>query len=136
MTVISDRFADISEHGDARAVQIWAPFMRDNTTGEFVVTPQHVHVAITSDGSFTTPDLQPGPARVRIGGVAYDITIPEFEEEIRLGPLLAAALPIPPAEEATAVRNLGGLAGALVMELGDYNALSSIDPETAYLIPD
>ncbi|MGY4103424.1 hypothetical protein ACW2Q0_28255 [Nocardia sp. R16R-3T] len=136
MTVISDRFSDISEHGDARAVQIWAPFMRDEMTGEFIVTPQHVHVAIASDGTFTTPDLLPGLARVRIAGVAYDITIPEWETPVRLGPLLAAALPIPPTDEAVAVRNYGGVSGILRLTLDEYTALSVIDPETLYITTD
>ncbi|MBF6298229.1 hypothetical protein IU459_11825 [Nocardia amamiensis] len=136
MTVISDTFADIAGHGDVRAVSFWAPFMRDNATGEFIVTPQYVHVAVAPDGSFTTPDLLPGMVRVRINGIAYDIRLPDWPTPLRLGPLLAEALPVPPAEEATAVRNLGGVAGALFMELDDYTALSAIDPETAYFIPD
>lgn len=136
MTVISDTFADISGHGDVRAVTFWAPFMRDETTGEFIVTPQPVHVPIAADGSFTTPNLLPGLVRVRINGRAYDITLPDWETSVRLGPLLAAALPIPPTDEAVAVKNYGGVSGILRLTLDEYTALSVIDPETLYVTPD
>lgn len=136
MTVIADSFRDLAGYGDVRAVTFWAPSMRDETTGEFVVTPQPVRIAIDSDGSFTTPDLLPGPVRVRINGRAYDITVPEWETPIRLGPLLAAAAPISPAEEPRAVRNLGGMPGLLFIEPEAFDALSAIDPDTTYFIPD
>jgi hypothetical protein len=136
VTVISDTFADIAGHGDVRAISFWAPVMRDNATGEFIVTPQYVHVAVAPDGSFTSPDLLPGLVRVRINGRAYDITLTDWPDPIRLGPLLTAAEEVPADEEAKAVRNGGGVAVALLMEPEDFAALSAVDPETVYLIPD
>lgn len=132
MTVISDTCADISGHGDTGAIYVWAPVIRDGD--DRIITPQYVALTIEPDGSFVSPDLEPGPARVRLDGRAYDIVIPDWPEPVRLGPLLAVALPVPPAEEASAVRNLGGVAGARRMTLAAYNALESIDPDTFYII--
>ncbi|MFE2995010.1 hypothetical protein ACFXG4_08365 [Nocardia sp. NPDC059246] len=136
MTVISDTCVDLGGHADVGAIYFWAPWYREADTGDRIISPQYVPVPIDPDGSFTTPDLAAGPARVRFGGVAYDIEIPDYSTPIRLGPLLAAALPVPPTEEATAVRNLGGIHGAKGMTLAAYTALPSIDPETLYVTLD
>lgn len=138
MTVISDTFRDIAGYGDPRALTFCAPEMEDRPVEEYVLTERIFHVAVASDGSFTTPPLAPGDTKVRIGGTAHYITVPDWPDDdpIRLGPLLAAAQPVPPAEEATAVRNYGGIAGALRITLADFAALESIDPDTLYIIPE
>ncbi|WP_282775900.1 hypothetical protein [Nocardia sp. CC201C] len=136
MTVISDTCEDLGGHADIGAIQFRAPLLRDAAAGDRIITSQWVSVPIAADGSFTSPDFEPGPARVRIEGRAYDIEIPDWATPVRLGPLLAAALPVPPSEEASAVRNLGGISGARTMTLDAFQALPSPNAHTLYVIPE
>jgi hypothetical protein len=67
----------------------------------------------------------------------YPITIPDSATPVRLWPLIEAGLPIPPAQQASAVINGGGIARVQKITESAYAALITPDPETEYsVIPD
>ncbi|MBF6515505.1 hypothetical protein IU421_14625 [Nocardia cyriacigeorgica] len=83
------------------------------------------------DGTLTI-ELEPGPAVVQIGLRTYEIQVPDLDGT--LWPLIEAGLPVPPAEEATAVRNGGGIARMQRITQAAFDALPAPDPETLYVI--
>ncbi|MEV0357089.1 hypothetical protein AB0H71_13610 [Nocardia sp. NPDC050697] len=133
MTVISEAVEDIAGADDTTSFIFAVPALRDSGTG--MVTTRTIRLK-AHGGVLTTPDLQPGPADVSVGLKTYHIEIPDWPTSIRLSPLIAAALPVAPAEEIGAVRNGGGVAIAKRHTLAEYEALPSIDPETLYVVPE
>lgn len=79
MTVITATFDDLSLVSDAGSVEFWSDPVRISSSGSAIITPAIVTVKITN-GTITTPSLDPGPARVRfqIGTWrrTYDIVVP------------------------------------------------------------
>ncbi|MFI7527492.1 hypothetical protein [Nocardia salmonicida] len=131
MTVIADQFVDVGGHADRGALSFWAPVMRDSPLVGAIITPQYVAVAVETDGSFTTPDFAPGPARVRIGGLAYDIVIPDDPSPIRLWPLIDAGVSV--VAEREFVRDGGGVRRAVALPQSEFDAMPTPrDPETIF----
>ncbi|MGV9742858.1 hypothetical protein [Nocardia farcinica] len=132
MTVIADTFVDLGHRGDTSAVYFWAPGLRDSpAVPARIITPQYVAVPIDTTGSFTTGDLEPGPAKVRIGGIAYDIVIPDSPTPVRLWPLIDAGVPATPDREF--VRDGGGVRRVHALTQAAFDAMPAPrDPETVF----
>lgn len=135
MTIISEPVENIAGADNSTRFEFASVILRDSddSTGLVTVRPEFVTAA---DGVLTTPDLDPGPATVRIGQQLYRIEIPDSPTPIRLWPLIEAGLPVPPEEEATAVRNAGGVRRIQVADLIDYMEMPTPDPETLYVVPE
>ena len=134
MTVISEPIIDIAGLGARQKVRFTVPRMRESTDGSSTVTTR-THEVTPVDGVLTTPDLDPGPAKVSIGLDQFDIVIPDSETPIRLWPLIEAASPPPPPDpEALFIRNSGGIRRAKILTQSAYAALTTPDPETFYII--
>lgn len=132
MTVIVDQFVDVGGHADRGALTFWAPVLRDSPVDGTIITPQYVAVTVENDGSFTTPDFAPGPARVRIGGIAHDIVIPDSPTEVRLWPLIDAGVPV--VAEREYVRDSGGVRRVQALPQSAFDALATPrDPETVFI---
>lgn len=135
MTVISEPVADIGGADNNTVFTFSVPLLRESDTGLGLVTTRTLSVTAKA-GILTTPDLDVGPAKVMVGLRAYGIEIPDSPTPIRLWPLIQAGLPIPPEQEVDAVRNLGGIRGEKTLELDDYLAIPTPDPETLYFVPE
>ncbi|WP_280371195.1 hypothetical protein [Nocardia wallacei] len=136
MTVITARITDIAGAADARKVVFYTIVPRENSDGTAIVgTKRHEYIP-DDTGSITTGELDPGPAKVQIGvGTAgYAIEIPDSGTPVPLWPLIQAGLPIPPIEEATAVRNGGGVRRIQRITEAAYLELPIKDPETLYVV--
>lgn len=133
MTVISENVENIAGADNQTPFAFAAPVIRDSFDDTAFITTTPTRVMPVA-GVLTTPDLDPGPAVVRIGLRTYSIEIPDSPTPIRLLPLVEAGLPIPPTEEASAVRNGGGVALIRVLTEAQYAALTSRDPETLYVV--
>lgn len=139
MTVISDSLEDIGydKPNDVDRIVFMSKTVRDSAAGtEVIVKSRHV-VYLNTNGSFTTDNLDPGPATVSWANERYDILIPDHPTPIRLGPLLDAVLPDPPPVGALFVRNAGNAARAIVMSAAEYATLvstSTPDPDTIFFI--
>ncbi|NEW33857.1 hypothetical protein GV791_14980 [Nocardia cyriacigeorgica] len=134
MTVISEPVGDIAGADDATVFVFSSKVLRESGDGTGLITTRLASLQ-AEDGVLTTPDLDPGPAVVRIGAREYQIEIPDSPTPIRLWPLIEAGLPVPPTEEATAVRNGGGVARIQRISQTEYDALVTPDPETLYVVP-
>lgn len=132
MTVISDLVENVAGAADNQPIVFYAERLRDNATSSGMVTPTR-HSVMPVDGEFTTPDMDPGQARVRVGSTLYPIVIPESETPVRLGPLIDAGMP-PPAVTNEFVKNGGGIARAQRITAAAYAALTTPDPETLYVV--
>lgn len=135
MTVISEPISNIAGADDLTVFVFRSILNRESADGTGLVTSR-IETMQADDGILTTPDLDSGPAAVRIGATEYRIEIPDSPTPIRLWPLVEAGLPITPVEEATAVRNGGGVRRIAVAELDDYLAMPTPDPETVYIVPE
>ena len=135
VTVISEPISSIAGADDLTVFVFRSLRNRQSDDGTGFVTTR-IETMQASGGVLTTPDMDPGPAAVKIGATEYKITIPDSDDPIRLWPLVEAGLPVPPAEEATAVRNGGGVRRIAVAELDDYLAMPTPDPETVYIVPE
>ncbi len=133
MTYIVDTLTDLAGTHETNPVIFSTHVIRDNDDGTAIVTTT-THSYRPVAGVITTGDLDPGPARVRIGARYYDIDIPDWDTPIRLMPLIEAGLPVTPADEIAAVRNGGGVARIQVLTEAEYAALTSTDPETLYVV--
>lgn len=133
MTVISEPVEDIGGADDNTQFEFSSPILRESDDGLGLITRRPVRV-VAEDGVLTTPELDPGPALVRIGGRAYDIEIPDSDTPVRLWPLIETGLPIPPEEEASAVVNGGGVARIQKLSQAAYDAIPTPDPETLYIV--
>lgn len=133
MTVISEPVDDIAGADSTTQFEFRSAVLRESDDGTSTVTTRPLFITPTS-GVLTTPSMDPGPAFVRIGQRTYAIEIPDSGTPVRLWPLIEAGLPIPAAEEATAVRNGGGIARAQRITTSAYAALVTPDPETLYAV--
>lgn len=133
MTVISEPIEDIAGADNFTQFEFASTVLRESDDGTGLVTILPVFLTAV-DGVLTTPDLDPGSASVRIGRRLYHIEIPDSATPIRLWPLIEAGLPVPPSEEASAVRNGGGVARIQRISETDYSALVTPDPETLYVV--
>ncbi|MRH86007.1 hypothetical protein GFY24_00755 [Nocardia sp. SYP-A9097] len=131
MTVISDAMVDLGRGPDIDAVYFYAPGLRESASTTQIITPQWVAATVASNGTFTSPNLEPGPAMVRIRGVAYDLVVPDADT-VRLWPLIDAAVP-PPPDDGGFIRNGGGVRRAKVVTEAQFSA-SPHDPETIYYV--
>lgn len=135
MTVIVESIDSIAGADSSTVFQFSSPIVRDSSGDNALITTISVQVK-PIDGVLTTPDLDPGPATVQVGVTPFAITIPASPTPIRLWPLIQAALPVPPAEVSTAVRDGGGAARIQVMTAAEYTALvaaSTPDPGSIFL---
>ena len=130
MTVISDVVESVAGTGDDRVIVFAIKRVRQNVDGNAIVSTEHVQYTPV-DGAFTTDDLDPGPATVKIHSQVYPITIPDSDTPVRLWPLIDAGLPAP-APTAGFVRNGGGVARIEWVTEAAYAALVK-DPETTYI---
>lgn len=132
MTTISEPLANIAGVDETDPVTFYLDTIRENADGAGTVTTR-IHQVWPINGVVTTEDLDPGPARVRIGLVTYPIVIPDSVTPVRLWPLLDAAIP-PPKATNLFVRNGGGIARAQRISAAGYAALVTPDPETLYFV--
>ncbi|WP_280471021.1 phage upper tail fiber protein [Nocardia cyriacigeorgica] len=134
MTIISEHVSGVAGADEKTVFEFWAPVLRESSSGTGLLTTRPHHLQPV-DGILTTPELDPGPAHVRIGHREYRIEVPDSPTPVRLWPLIEAGLPVPPTEEATAVRNGGGVARIQRISQAEYDALVTPDPETLYVVP-
>ncbi|RBO87011.1 phage upper tail fiber protein [Nocardia puris] len=132
MTVISEPISSIAGADERTVFTFSALLLRESADGTGMVTTQLWHGQAV-DGVLTTPDLDPGPAVVRVGAHEYRITIPDSETPVRLWPRIQEGLPVPPEQEAAAVRNGGGISRIQALTQTEYDAIPSPDSETLYL---
>lgn len=132
MTVISEPVESIAG-ADNQTVFGFQSLVRESADGTGLITAALVTMQATG-GVLTTPDLDPGPAVVSVGHRNFQIEIPDSGTAVRLWPLIQAGLPIPPSEEASAVRNGGGVARIQRITESAYLALATPDPETLYVV--
>ncbi|WP_280448474.1 phage upper tail fiber protein [Nocardia brasiliensis] len=133
MTVITDTLTDLAGEPEKDPIFFSTYAVRDSVDGTAIITTT-THQYLPINGVITTGNLQPGPARVRIGVHTYAIEIPEWATPIRLMPLIEAGLPVPPGDEIAAVRNGGGVARIQALTEDQYAALTSTDPATLYIV--
>ncbi|MGY2062109.1 phage upper tail fiber protein [Nocardia gipuzkoensis] len=134
MTVIADHIVDIGHSRAVRQIGFTAREIRQDHTGSGIVIRYNHLVEILPDGSFTTPNLDPGPAQVTIGNQVYSILVPDSGGTVRLWDLIDARLPAPPPTGlAEYVRNGGGVDRIVWMTEAEYTALPARDPNTTYL---
>ncbi|MFC9761634.1 hypothetical protein [Rhodococcus jostii] len=131
MTVISEPVANIAGLTDHTPVIFSVEQIRVRASGTGIVTTS-THPVYAVDEVLTTPDLDPGPAKVTWAGRTYTITIPESETPVALWPLIDAGLP-DPTNEPGVVRNAGGIARIQRITESAYAALDTPDPETLYI---
>lgn len=133
MTVITETLTDLAGTPHTEAVFFSTYILRENDDGDAIVTTS-VRSYTPVDGVVTTEDLDPGPAKVRIGMSTYDIEIPESATPVRLWPLIETGLPEPPSLVGAYVVNGGGVARIQKISESAYLALSTPDPETLYVV--
>lgn len=136
MTVITELLVDVAGTPHTDEVFFSSYILRENDDGNALVTTS-VRSYTPVNGVITTEDLDPGPARVRIGVNTYDIEIPESATPVRLWPLIETGLPAPPSLVGNYVINGGGIARVQKLTQSEYAALTLPDPETEYsVVPD
>ena len=104
MAVLSDRLTDGAKLGRGAQIVFYARGLRDSVDGDAILTQARTPVSVDpTDGSFTTPNLEPGPYWCGIKWAAaqsfenFQIVI--GDSDTRLWPLLEEALPYTPAQE-------------------------------------
>lgn len=95
MTVFVEPLGDIAGLADGREVVFEVGVVRENHAGTGMVTPRRVSVR-PAGGVLTTPELDPGPARVCIAFEWFDIVIPNESGQQRLWPLIKDSVPYEP----------------------------------------
>jgi hypothetical protein len=142
VTVISDRVNDVGYDfpTGVQYIHITAyDEVRDSADEtRMILRARHTITVDQSDGTFTSDDLEPGAAKVRIGagGDWYSIEIPDSETPIRLWPLIQAGLPVVP-ELANHIASDGTVQIARVMTSAGYSALigaTTPDPGSVFLV--
>jgi hypothetical protein len=134
MTVFSEPIENIAGADNATVFSFTAGVPRESSSGTALITTRTVQYT-PSAGVLTTGDLDPGPALVRVGsGPSVWIDIPDSGTPVRFWPVYEAGLPVPPTQEAAAVRNGGGIARMQRITATAYAALSTPDPETFYVV--
>lgn len=134
MTVLFDDITNIAGASETRPLRFFVPVLRENDSGDGIVTTAR-YEAHVEDGEFTTPDMDAGPAKVRIGLDTFDIIIPESASPVRLWPLIDAGMPQPPADTPGFVRNGGRVDRIQAVTMAEYADMTH-DPETLYVIED
>ena len=81
MTVISEPIENIAGADNGTGFAFSAPGLRESEDGTCLITV-HPLVVTAIDGVLTTPDLDPGPATVRIGQRTYHIEIPDSDVRV------------------------------------------------------
>ena len=119
MTVISDTLSDVGLTADRGPLYFYTPGLRNSSDDARILTPQLVHVGVAPDGTFTTPDLDPGPARVRIDGIVHDLTIPASPTPVRLWPLIEASVVFPASPAAVIERAVAEYLSTHMPEAGE-----------------
>ncbi|MDF3316487.1 hypothetical protein [Rhodococcus sp. C3V] len=80
MTIIFEDFTDLALNPDDVTVSFFGVPIRENSTGDGVITPAQVEVKSVG-GVVTSPFLDPGPARVEVNAGRwlrrYDVMIPD-----------------------------------------------------------
>ena len=127
MTVLIGKLSDVAYARGARSFTITCfQEVRSNDAGDgIVVNWPHVQ-KVDSDTSFTTPELDPGPAYVQFtpNGKKYYITIPDSGSPVQIGPLIEAGLPAPPNTLfGQFIANGGNLHRGDAMSDAEYSAL-------------
>lgn len=133
MTIIADRIIDIGHSRAVRQIAFSADHIRQGRSGSGIVIRYNHLVEILPDGSFTSPDLDPGPALVTIGNDSYPIRVPDTGGTVGLWGLIDANLPAPPPILSEFVRNGGGVDRVVWMTEAEFTALPVRDPNTTYL---
>jgi hypothetical protein len=140
MTVISDRVQDVGYERPTSINYVYFTALasvRDSADDtRMIVRSRHTIAVNVADGSFTTDDLDPGPAEVRIGGDVYPITIPASGTPIRLWPLIQAGLPVTP-ESANHIASDGSVRREQVMTTAAYGVLTGAttpDPGSVFFL--
>lgn len=133
MTVISEPIESIAGADNTSLFVFSAIMARESDDGVALVTARPKQYRAIA-GVLTTHNLDAGPAQVAIDGRPYLITIPESASPVRLWPLIEAGLPVPPTQEATAVRNGGGISRIQRISETGYAALVTPDPATLYIV--
>ncbi|MGV9662567.1 hypothetical protein [Nocardia niigatensis] len=99
MTILFDHFDNLGDEPVDGICEFWRPDLGVDVDGRGATTPNRVKVPIVA-GEMTSPDLDPGPARVmlRLGTWAkpQDIVIPVSATPVRLTTLLDQYTPQPP----------------------------------------
>lgn len=99
MTVLTEQWADLADGPVNGLVEFWRPDVGPDSDGPGATTTDRVIVPVVN-GAMTTPDLDPGPARVvlRFGTWAppRDIIIPDSDDPVALVPLFQQYQPQPP----------------------------------------
>ncbi|MGO3325300.1 hypothetical protein [Gordonia sp. (in: high G+C Gram-positive bacteria)] len=138
MTVITDRVEDVGGGPLLTPVMFTVQQVRESADGDSIVVPLR-HRVQPVDGVITTPELDPGPATVTLGGsrqATYNILVPDSSTPIRLWPLIDAGMPSPPEDDRYQfVRNGGGLARGVALTQAEMDA-QPFDPGSFYLITD
>ena len=93
MTVISENVKDIAGLADNTKVVFYTNMPRENAAGDGIITPRRVTVTPNA-GVLTTPQLDPGPAKVFYGTSSFDIVIPTSGTPVRLWPLIEQYVPV------------------------------------------
>ncbi len=100
MTILFDQFSDLADEPVSGAVEIWRAEVGPDADGAGSTTTDRISVPLVA-GALTTPDLDPGPARVvlRFGtwSPPRSIVIPDSAEPVRLTPLFGQFETQPPA---------------------------------------
>ncbi|MEU3013330.1 SGNH/GDSL hydrolase family protein [Nocardia asteroides] len=143
MTVLYENFSDIADVPVNGVVEIWRPDLSGDSDGAGMTYSGRVFVSVTA-GLMTSPDLDPGPARVmvRLGewGEPRDIIIPDSSTPVQLRPLLAQYEPAPPAvvseawqaaQAAEAARDEAVATAATIGDIADDVAQVSADRAAA-----
>lgn len=133
MTIISEPIENIAGADNTSAFLFTAYTVRESDDGTKLVTTRPQRYTATA-GVLTTDELDAGPAVVSIDGRVFSIEIPDSATPVRLMPLIDAGLPVPPTQEAQAVRNGGGVARIQRISASAYAALVTPDPETLYVV--
>lgn len=134
MTIISEPVGNIAGLENGMTVTFYVNTPRVKASGYGIVTTVRQKVDV-ANGVLTTPNLDPGPAKVRFGtgGPEFDIIIPNSATTVALWPLidagLTAATNIP-----GSVRNAGGISRIERITESAYEALPTPDPETFYVV--
>ncbi len=99
MTILYDHFTDIADHPVDGICEFWRPELSTDVDGEGTTGPIRVRVPIVA-GEMTSPDLDPGPAKVmiRLGtwSAPRSIVIPDSATPLQLTPLFGQFEPQPP----------------------------------------
>jgi hypothetical protein len=99
MTTFTDRFVDTAKAATGVRLIFASTAIRRNAANNAIITPDPVPVDVATDGTFTTPDLEPGPTTVSVqwSGAypreTYQVSVPASGTGLALWPLLEAAIP-------------------------------------------